>query len=327
MADNVELDAGSGGATVAADDIGGVLYPRSKIVIGADGANDGDVSAANPLPVSGIVDASGSSVDASGSVITLGAGTAAFGKLSANSGVDIGDVDITSIAAGDNNIGNVDIVTVPTDPFGANADAASATGSISAKLRFIASTGIPVTGTVAVQESGTQVVADDAAFTPGTTKVVMAGFEADESSTDSVDEGDGGAARMTLDRKQIVTIQPHAAGGLSVYRSLDLDETEEDIKTSAGCLYKLRVTNRTTSVRYLKLYNDTAANVSVGTTTPLDTIPIPANASDYTVLTESFGGLGLAFSAALSAAVTTGFADSDAGAPGANDVIASFYYK
>jgi hypothetical protein len=63
---------------------------------------------------------------------------------------NIGDVDIASIAAGDNNIGNVDIVTVPTDPFGANADAAAADGSISAKLRFIASTGIPVTGTVTV---------------------------------------------------------------------------------------------------------------------------------------------------------------------------------
>ena len=54
----------------------------------------------------------------------LPAGTNAIGKLAANSGVDIGDVDVTSIAAGDNNIGNVDIVTVPTDPFGANADAA-----------------------------------------------------------------------------------------------------------------------------------------------------------------------------------------------------------
>lgn len=47
-------------------------------------------------------------------------------------------VDVASIAAGDNNIGNVDVVTVPTDPFGANADAASATGSISAKLKGIA---------------------------------------------------------------------------------------------------------------------------------------------------------------------------------------------
>ena len=44
----------------------------------------------------------------------LPAGTNAIGKLAANSGADIGDVDITSIAAGDNNIGNVDIVTMPT---------------------------------------------------------------------------------------------------------------------------------------------------------------------------------------------------------------------
>jgi hypothetical protein len=115
------------------------------------------------------------------SLASLPAGTNAIGKLAANSGVDIGDVDVTSlpaipagnnnigdvdiasIAAGDNNIGNVDVVTlpalaagtnnigdvdvltVPADPFGANADAASATGSISAKLRFIAATGIPVT--------------------------------------------------------------------------------------------------------------------------------------------------------------------------------------
>lgn len=43
----------------------------------------------------------------------LPAGTNAIGKLAANSGVDIGDVGIKSIAAGDNNIGNVDIVTVP----------------------------------------------------------------------------------------------------------------------------------------------------------------------------------------------------------------------
>lgn len=124
MADNVTLNSMTGGDTVAADDIGGVKFQRVKIVEGADGTNDGDVSSANPLPVV--------------QTGALPAGSAAIGKLAANSGVDIGDVDITSIAAGDNNIGNVDIVTVPTDPFGANADAASATGSISAKLRRLA---------------------------------------------------------------------------------------------------------------------------------------------------------------------------------------------
>jgi hypothetical protein len=171
--------------------------------------------------------------------------------------------------------------------------------------------------------------ADDAAFTPATTKVMMAGFQADESSTDSVDEGDAGAARMTLDRKVIVTNQPHTAGGLSIFRSLDLDETEEDVKTSAGCLYKLRLTNRTTSARYVKLYNATAANVTVGSTTPVDTIVVPGGTSAdlCTVVTENFGGYGLTFDTALSMAATTGLADADTGAPGANDVVATAYYK
>lgn len=50
-----------------------------------------------------------------------------------------------ALPAGTNNIGDVDVLTVPADPFGANADAASATGSISAKLRQIAANGIPIT--------------------------------------------------------------------------------------------------------------------------------------------------------------------------------------
>ena len=60
--------------------------------------------------IEGAVSGSEMQVDVVGS---LPAGSAAIGKLAANSGVDIGDVDITSIAAGDNNIGNVDIVSLP----------------------------------------------------------------------------------------------------------------------------------------------------------------------------------------------------------------------
>lgn len=51
MADNVAITPGAG-ATVAADDIGGVLYQRVKPVFGVDGSAT-DVSASNPLPVTG----------------------------------------------------------------------------------------------------------------------------------------------------------------------------------------------------------------------------------------------------------------------------------
>jgi hypothetical protein len=50
MADNVSITPGVG-ANIAADEIGGVKYPRSKMIVGADGVNDGDVSDANPVPM------------------------------------------------------------------------------------------------------------------------------------------------------------------------------------------------------------------------------------------------------------------------------------
>lgn len=49
MADNVGYTPGSG-ATIAADDIGGVLHQRIKLGIGADGTAV-DVSSANPMPI------------------------------------------------------------------------------------------------------------------------------------------------------------------------------------------------------------------------------------------------------------------------------------
>ena len=51
MPDNVAYTPGSG-ATIAADEISGVLYQRVKPVIGVDGQAS-DVSDVNPMPVAG----------------------------------------------------------------------------------------------------------------------------------------------------------------------------------------------------------------------------------------------------------------------------------
>lgn len=87
------------------------------------------------------------SVDDNGGSLTIDGSVSITGAIPAGTN-NIGDVDVLTLPAlpaGTNNIGDVDVLSVPADPFGLNADAASATGSISAKLRFIASTGIPVT--------------------------------------------------------------------------------------------------------------------------------------------------------------------------------------
>ena len=50
MADDLTLNAGSGGDTLAADDVAGVKYQRVKISVGADGAA-ADNSTAAPLAI------------------------------------------------------------------------------------------------------------------------------------------------------------------------------------------------------------------------------------------------------------------------------------
>ena len=53
MSDNTTLNPGVGGDIAASDDIDGIKYQRVKLTLGADGVNDGDLSAANPMPVGG----------------------------------------------------------------------------------------------------------------------------------------------------------------------------------------------------------------------------------------------------------------------------------
>lgn len=77
MADNVTANAGSGGASFAADDISSVYYPRIKLIYGADGVNSGDVALANGLPVQ---PATGSTFAISAASLPLPSGAATAAK-------------------------------------------------------------------------------------------------------------------------------------------------------------------------------------------------------------------------------------------------------
>lgn len=124
----------------------------------------------------------------------------------------------------------------------------------------------------------------------------------------------------------LVTQTPATSGGLSIFRSIDLDETEEEVKATAGQVFGMWVTNTATATRWIKFYNATAANVTVGTTTPVITWGIPGNSSDD--ISALFSGTnGIVFGTAITVAATTGVADNDTGAPGANEVIVNIFYK
>ncbi|MHA2066718.1 MAG: hypothetical protein ACXABY_20290, partial [Candidatus Thorarchaeota archaeon] len=61
---------------------------------------------------------------------------------------------------------------------------------------------------------------DDSAFTIATDKVNAQGFLADETATDSVDEGDIGLARMTLDRRMITSSEQSGTWNIGTVTTL-----------------------------------------------------------------------------------------------------------
>lgn len=125
-----------------------------------------------------------------------------------------------------------------------------------------------------------------------------------------------------------VTVTAQATGGCSYFRSIDLDETEEEVKASAGTLYGGVVMNLKATVLYLKFYNATAANVTVGTTTPVLTIPVPSpgdtSGAGFNIPLPTCG---VQFDTAITIACTTGIADNDTGAPGANECIVNLFFE
>ena len=219
-----------------------------------------------------------------------------MGPLSAGSN-NIGDVDIASaLPAGDNNIGNVDIVTLP--------------GTVQADIGDI--------------KTAVQLL--DNAISGNELQVDLVGsLPAGTNNIGDVDIASAIPAGSNLIGD--VGIGVRTSGGTSFYKNIDVDQTEDEIKASAGQIYWCHVMNMSNAVRYLKFYNATAASVTVGTTTPDLTFPIPTqgdtNGAGFVLPIPN----GIEFSTAITIAATTGLADADTGAPGNNEVVVNIGYE
>jgi len=229
MADNTTLNAGTGGDTIASDDIGGVKYQRAKIVIGADGVNDGDVAAANPLPIeisdgtdtaavsaAGALTVDGSAVTQPVSAASLplptGAATAA-GQLADGHNVTIDNASGASavnIQDGGNSITVDGTVGVTHPALGAGTEAAAQRVTIANDS----------TGVVSVDDGGGDLSVDWA----GTAPPIGAGTEAaalrvtvatDSTGVLTVDgtvTANAGTGTMTVDGSGVT--QPVSAASL-----------------------------------------------------------------------------------------------------------------
>lgn len=138
---------------------------------------------------------------------------------------------------------------------------------------------LTVDGTVAVSNlSGT--IADDSAFTVGSDEVAVMGALADETATDSVDEGDVGAVRMSLDRRLLVDADISDGGG-----SITVDGT---VTANLSATDNAVLDNIQTAVETID--NAISGNemqvdvITMPTTTVTGTVTANLSATDNTVL-------------------------------------------
>jgi len=237
---------------------------------------------------------------------------------------------------------------------GANVDAASATGSISAKLRAL----VTAIGTTAwdlglgAAGSRTQRVAiatDQLAQnrttagalsdgftqvdvpTDGTQATRLGGLTETAPASDTASSGLNGRLQRiaqnitTLIAATLkVALQAATSGGLSRSRTLIPNNTTAIVvKSGAGQLYKVRATNNSGTIAYIKIYDATSATAGSGT--PVDTIMIPSSTSGTGIVDTT--DVGAVHATGITYIVTTGIGDADSTAPAANAYIVTFFYK
>lgn len=263
MADDLTLNAGSGGATLATDEVAGSRHIQLIKLV------DGTTNATTVI-------AAGGGVEAGALRVTIAS-------------------DSTGVLSVDDNGANLSIDD------GGNSITVDNGGTFAVQVDGAALTALQLIDNVIKQ--------DDAAFAPSTDYVAMIGAQADESSTDSVNEGDAGALRITLDRKLIVNDQPHTAGGCSVYSVVSAGAViSAAIKASAGTLYSIQFFNSdNANESFVRLYN--MASAPANTDTPVWRGVVPGGAAG--TATNFIFPHGIAFSTGIGIRVTGAIADND----------------
>lgn len=104
----------------------------------------------------------------------------------------------------------------------------------------------------------------------------------------------------------------------SPYRNTNLLATKQEVKQGATDVEYFNVYNPDAALAYLQLYDALAANVTVGTTTPTHSIPVPAGAIYDVPLLQA-----MQFDVGLTIAMTT--TPGGAIAPGTGAVVNARY--
>ena len=211
-----------------------------------------------------------------------------------------------ALPAGTNNIGDVDVLSLPT---------VSAVTTVSTVTSLTQMNGQAIAMGTGVRTAGTQrvtIATDDSVpvtgtFWQATQPVSIATAPALVASSATI--GD-------------VALVGRTSGGLTLHSRLSTGTDSTNVKASAGQVFWGFVTNTNASARYIKFYNS-ASTPTLGSGTPVARFMIPPNSSGLQITAEQ----GLTFSTGIGYTLSTGAADSDTGTVAANEVIVNLGYR
>lgn len=145
---------------------------------------------------------------------------------------------------------------------------------------------------------------------------------------ETIRDGTGTSKLAKVDSDNRLTVASaivtSTSGGATLYRNVDVDESADEVKSSAGQIYWFHAMNMTAGVIYLQIYNKASSSVTVGTTAADLTFPLTTagdtNGSGFNLSIPN----GIVMDTGITIACTTNIAG--AGAPAANACFVNLGY-
>jgi hypothetical protein len=231
-------------------------------------------------------------------------------------GQDVTVSTLPALPAGTNNIGDVDVLTVPA-PLSTTGGGTEATA-----LRVTVAT--DSTGVVSIDDNGASLTVDYATTGSGTATGALrvelptngTGVIATVGAVTALTNALPAGTNLIGD----VGIKPRTSGGLSTHHAVSAGSTNAtNVKASAGQLFGWFIYNNNAAMRKVAFHN-TAGTPTAGASV-FFTLPIPGNGA-ANVVHET----GIAFSTGIAFTTVTGVADNDSVAVAANDLVINLFY-
>lgn len=255
------------------------------------------------------------------------AGANAIGKLAANGGVVIGDVNV---------VGTVPVSGTVTADTEMPAAAALADGAANPTSPMVGAGGLVYNGATWDRARG------DTTSGAWVNVKAMAALPTGANTIGKVDQGTGGASAWKVDGSAVtqpaslaslpalaagsalaarVNLDPQTANGLSIFHLVSAATTNAtNIKASAGQVYGWFIYNSNTLARKVTFHN-TAGSPTAGAGV-IFTLIIPGSSAANVELT-----MGLAFATGIAITTTTDLTDAGTTAVALNDLNINIFYK